>query len=121
MTNDGDQLHARQEMDDPPVYRMLFDDGTGPAEVGLIWRALPDIWRWGFDRLLTDRDGRRIKGTTWSYRRGYPPRNPRPDLHRERRCQRDGRSRHRGQTAAARRARILLRTGGDAARGQHRQ
>jgi len=47
MTIEGDQFYARQEIDDPPVYRMLFDGGTGPVEVGIVWRALPGIWRGG--------------------------------------------------------------------------
>ena len=30
------QLIARKTSDDPPIYRMTFDDGTGPVEVGSI-------------------------------------------------------------------------------------
>ena len=66
MTIEGDQFSARQEMDDPPAWRILFDDGTGPVQVGIIWGAEPCLWRWGLDHQLTD-VSRRINGTTWSY------------------------------------------------------
>ena len=32
-------LTARKTNDDPPSYRVIFDDGTGPVEVGSVSRA----------------------------------------------------------------------------------
>ena len=66
MTIDDGQLYARQEMDDPPVWRMLFDDDTGPVKVGLIWGSSPRLWRWGIDHQLTEVSSR-INGTAWDY------------------------------------------------------
>jgi len=35
------QLIARKANDDPPGYRVIFDDGTGPLEVGSISARTP--------------------------------------------------------------------------------
>ena len=58
-------LTARKTSDDPPSYRVIFDDGTGPLEVGSVsertshTRRNQIFWRWGVDTMpLMDHGGR---------------------------------------------------------------
>ena len=49
-------LTARKVNDDPPGYRVIFDDGTGPVEVGSISEKTRHTqsqvyWHWGIDAL----------------------------------------------------------------------
>jgi hypothetical protein len=51
------QLTARNTNGDPPIYRVIFDDGTGPVEVGSISERTrrtqqnEKFWRWGVDTM----------------------------------------------------------------------
>ena len=67
------QLIARKTSDDPIIYRVIFDDGTGPVEVGSIsertrhTRQNEKHWHWGVDTMpLMDHGGRPPSGDTWS-------------------------------------------------------
>lgn len=46
---------ARRTYDDPPIYRITFDDGTGAVEVGSIAQRTrhtgnrDTYWHWGID------------------------------------------------------------------------
>jgi hypothetical protein len=47
-------LTARKTSDDPPIYRVWFDDGTGELEVGSISKRQNHVtrivtWHWGVD------------------------------------------------------------------------
>ena len=68
-----DTLTARKVNDDPPGYRMIYDDGTGPVEVGSVSAMVrhtkqnEKYWHWGVDTMpLMDRGGRVPSGDTWS-------------------------------------------------------
>jgi hypothetical protein len=57
------QLIARRASDNPPIYRVTFDDGTGPVEIGSISKRADihqrGFWHWGVDILpLMDHGGR---------------------------------------------------------------
>jgi hypothetical protein len=51
------QLIARKANDDPPSYRVIFDDGTLPVEVGSIGQRTRQTsrnevyWHWGIDTM----------------------------------------------------------------------
>ena len=67
------QLITRKTWDDPPGYRVVFDDGTGTVEVGSISERTrrtqqnERYWRWGVDTMpLMDQGGRPPSGETWS-------------------------------------------------------
>ena len=58
-------LTARKTGYDPPSYRVIFDDGTGPVEVGSVSERTSHTrygkvyWRWGVDVMpLMDHGGR---------------------------------------------------------------
>ena len=69
----GDDRPATSRSDNPPIYRVTFDDGTGPVEVGSIaerTRHMPPYdtyWHWGIDIMpLMDHGGRPPSGDAWS-------------------------------------------------------
>jgi len=66
-------LTARKTSDDPPSYRVIFDDGTGPLEVGSVSERTSHTrygevyWRWGVDVMpLMDHGGHVPTGEAWS-------------------------------------------------------
>ena len=66
-------LTARKVNDDPPSYRVVFDDGTGPLEVGSVSERISHtkqnevFWRWGVDTMpLMDHGGHVPSGNAWS-------------------------------------------------------
>ena len=67
------QLIAHKTSDNPPIYRVSFDDGTGPVEIGSISERTSHVnpsdvyWRWGVGIMpLMDHGGRPPTGDAWS-------------------------------------------------------
>lgn len=63
------KLTARKTSDEPPIYRVWFDDGTGELEIGSIAERqrhtghLNVFWHWGVDIMpLMDHGGRTPSG-----------------------------------------------------------
>jgi hypothetical protein len=65
---------ARKTSDDPPIYRVSFDDGTGFLEVGSILERMrhtgnrDTYWRWGIDTFSLAKGN--PEGEVWSLEAG---------------------------------------------------
>ena len=64
-------LVAKKVHPDPPGYRVLFDDGTGPIEIGSISEHVRHVeprdtyWHWGVDTMPLARGA--PSGDAWSF------------------------------------------------------